>query len=335
MWNFLRELVSSPNTAPLPIVLPDTAPLPPKPNLHVTLWPSFSHFDKFWKDERLSGIRLNSAMMQGAELDSELAKVSGTFRDWRVPLYFDIKGRQLRVRKVYASSTHLELDLNHNISVETPTVVLFKAGGDRAMLAEVKDGNHLIFEGGPRYMVKEGESLHIRHRSLQVHKPIFCDYELEKIEKVVKAGFQNYYLSYVEDTEEVEQFRDMIGPKAELILKIESAAGLDFVANKFKKTPNTRLMAARGDLFVELARPHDILHAVKTIVRKDPEAFVGSRILLSVIHSPVPECDDFSDLAWLKDIGYKNFLLCDELCLKGDLLSRAVNVFDAFRNSYE
>ena len=41
-----------------------------------------------------------------------------------------------------------------------------------------------------------------------------------------------------------------------------------------------------------------------------------------------------SQLAWLYDIGYRNFMLCDELCLRGDLLGTAVNVFSAFSSSY-
>jgi hypothetical protein len=304
----------------------------PVPSLHVTLWPSFPHFDQFANDCRLSGIRLNSAMMAGAELDSELDLVKKN--KTKVPLWFDIKGRQLRIRKVYVSPTHLELDLNHAIDVECPTMVLFKAGADHALLKEVKDGTHLVFEGGPHFMVKAGESLHIRHPSLVVHEPIFCDYEIEKIEKVVKAGFNKYYLSYVEDQEEIDQLRCFIGD-AELILKIETKKGLDFALNRWKKTSNTRLMAARGDLFVELDKPHEILRSVRSLCKKDPDCFVGSRFLLSCIHSPVPECDDFSDLAWVYEMGCNNFLLCDELCLKGELLGRAVNVFDAFRKSYQ
>jgi hypothetical protein len=35
-----------------------------------------------------------------------------------------------------------------------------------------------------------------------------------------------------------------------------------------------------------------------------------------------------------KAFGYKNMMLCDELCLKEELLSRAVNVFQAFKESY-
>lgn len=309
----------------------DSLRMKPPVKLHCTLWPSFPHFSDFKNDDRLAGIRLNSAMMAGAELDSELA----TIKSHKVPLWFDIKGRQLRVREAIESADHLELIVNHPITVDLPVMVLFKAGNDGALLKEIhKGGTHLIFEKGPRYRVKPGESLHIRHKSLIVHEPVFLDYEVDKIQKVIKAGFTNFYLSYVEQQTEIDQLRELIGPDAQLILKIENQKGLDFALNKWVKTPNTHLMAARGDLFVELERPHEILSAVKGIIKKDREAFVGSRILLSVIHSPVPECDDFSDLAWLYDIGYRNFLLCDELCLKGDLLGRAVNVFDAFKESY-
>ena len=41
-------------------------------DLLVTLWPTFSHYKDFAKDYRLTGIRLNSAMMSAFELDNDL-----------------------------------------------------------------------------------------------------------------------------------------------------------------------------------------------------------------------------------------------------------------------
>lgn len=302
-------------------------------NLHVTLWPSFPHFKDFCFHPSVAGIRLNSAMIHSADLDNELKIIEDL--QPTVPLYFDVKARQLRVRETLVFPDHMELKINHPIEVETPTLVMFKAGADRALLERIEgDGKHLIFRGGPRFMVKEGESLHLRHPSLKVLGDPILDYEIEKIKKVVDAGIKRYYLSYVEDNLEIDELRKYIGSDAELILKIESQKGLDFIKTKYNKTNNTRPMAARGDLYVELDRPHEILAAMKTIIKADSNSFVGSRLLLSVINEPVPECDDFSDLAWLYDIGYRNFLLCDELCLKGDLLNRGVNVFDAFRKAY-
>ncbi len=133
---------------------------------------------------------------------------------------------------------------------------------------------------------------------------------------------------------DVDEFRKLVGDDAIVNLKIEDKKGLDYVKNTFVKTPNTVLVLARGDMYVELDRPHEILTATKTLLEKDPEAICGSRLLLSTIHDPVPSCADWNELAWLADIGYKNMMLCDELCLKEELLSRAVNAFQAFRNSY-
>jgi len=182
--------------------------------------------------------------------------------------------------------------------------------------------------------VEPGESLHIRHKSLQVFGDTFTEMELEKIEKVKKAGFKKYFLSYVESQRDVDQFIELVGKDSEIFLKIENKKGLEYVANKYNKNPNLKLVAARGDLYVELDKPHDIMQALMLIRVKDPEACVGSRILLSVVNNPVPSCADFLELAWLYDIGYRKVMLCDELCLKEDLLATAINAFESFRKAY-
>lgn len=302
-------------------------------NLSVTLWPSFPHFPRFSRDRRLSSIRLNSAMMSTTELDEELEKIS--HMDIEMPLYYDIKGRQLRVTEWIQNDKYLDIRINHAISVSTPTPVLFKAGADVALLHEVlEDGKRLKFLGGPEFLVKPGESLHIRDATLEVFGDQFTPIELEKIHKVRDAGFNHWFLSYVQSQKDVDEFRKLVGRKAEVALKIEDKQGLEYVRNYFVKTPNTRLVLARGDMYVELDRPHEILAATKLLIDRDPEAICGSRLLLSTIQDEVPSCADWNELAWLSDIGYKNFMLCDELCLKEELLSRAINAFQAFRDDY-
>lgn len=304
-------------------------------NLNVTLWPAFEHFEKFSQDERLAGLRLNSAMMHASEIDEQFKK---RVENSKIPCWFDIKGMQLRIKEVLHNKDHLEFIINRPVGVPTPTEVLFKAGEDSGTVTEIKNGVHFIFkdlENCPYYEVKEGESIHIRHPQLKVGGPVFLDYEKEKIAKTIACGIDRYYLSYVYDWNHVHEFRELIGKDADLILKIENKAGLDWVSNSWYGAPNTNLAAARGDLYVEVDMPHKIMKAVKLIIDNDPHAYVGSRMLLSMINQSVPRCADLSDLAWLYDIGYRNFLLCDELCLKDDLLSGAVNVFDSFRKEYQ
>jgi hypothetical protein len=314
--------------------------------LHVTLWPSFPHFPRFAADPRIAGIRLNSAMISQPELERELPAIA---KPGPVPLHFDIKGRQLRVAEVLEDATRLDIRLNHPIKVRTPTPVLFKAGADSALLEKVsEDGRRLTFalggpDTGPDNLVKAGESLHIRDPSLVVGGAQFTDAERDKIVAVRAAGCKRWYLSYVESQADVDEFLELVGRDAEVSLKIESKQGLRYVAREFEKRDNLRLVAARGDLYVELDKPHHILAALRFIIEEDPVAVVGSRMLLSMIPPPprdddtsglVPSCADFSELAWLHDIGYRDMLLCDELCLRGRLLGDAVNAFEAFRGAY-
>ena len=293
---------------------------------------------QFAFDQRISSIRLNSAMMSNVELDSELGIIKAMWdsnmADLR-PLFFDVKGRQLRITEVIPNTEYLDIRLNHPITVDTPTPVLFKAGADVALLEEVsEDGYRLKFKGGPTYNIKDGESLHIRDASLVVGGNQFTELELEKIKKVKDAGFKNFFLSYVECQADVDEFVNLVGDDCVINLKIENKRGMEYVQHEFVKRPGLNLVAARGDLYVELDKPHEILNAVKVIIGKDPDAIVGSRILLSTITDAVPSCVDFSELAWLYDIGYRNMMLCDELCLKGPLLKRAVAAFDAFKSDY-
>jgi hypothetical protein len=301
--------------------------------LFVTLSPSLPHFKRFVGDPRITGTRINSAMMYADEIDSELeiAQHARTYNRCNT-LFFDVKARQLRITAINATDDHLEVTINHAIEVATPTVVLFKAGEDVATLARLVDHNHLIFENGPYYNVKVGESIHIRHPSLQILDETFPAYEVKKIHKV-RPYFNHWVMSYVEGWDDVKAFRDIIGDDI-LGLKIENKRGIEFVQKEWHKCPNTFLIAAQGDMYVECDRPHEMLGAVKLIIDKDPEAWVGSRMLLSCINQDVPSASDFEQIAWLYDIGYRKMLLCDDLCITEEWLAHALNVFESFNKYY-
>lgn len=356
-----------------------------KPELLVTLWPSFPHYRGFSRDSRLAGIRLNSAMMTAPELDAELEKIR--MNPGRVPLWYDIKGRQPRIIEVIPNEDHLDLRLNHAVEVRTPCPVILKGGADHALLDHLEeDGRRLVFRGGPRYQVKAGESLYLRDPNLRIKGDILTPDEIAKIEKVRAAGFKRWFLSYVEQQSDLDRFQELVGKDAEIWLKIESMAGLRFVSEQFRKRDNLVLVAARGDLYVEIDKPHRIGQALRLIVDKDPKACVASRIMLSVVDktadtetlwryrdaddnefylsqptesgwvrspltgealqmtpektylgankivcNPVPSCADFLELEWLWWFGYRRMMLCDEMCLREDLLTTCVNAFDAWR----
>lgn len=117
---------------------------PKEVDLMVTLWPSFPHFPLFAEDSRLWGIRLNSAMVSNPELERDLG-LMGSLDKTKVPLLFDVKGRQLRITDVHLNPDHLDITMNHPVSVKTPVVVLFKAGEDYAILDKVTEDGYRYF----------------------------------------------------------------------------------------------------------------------------------------------------------------------------------------------
>lgn len=334
--------------------------------LMATLWPDFPHYSLFAHDSRLNGIRLNSATITCEEFEADLKNFQPMLNS-TMPLYFDVKGRQLRITEVLPNQEYLDIRINHPIKVKTPIKVFFKGGTDYALLLRIEeDGRRLIFQDGPDFVVMPGESIHIHDPNLVSWGPQFIESELRKISIAREAGFTRFFQSYVQSGRDVDEFRELVGPDSLIMLKIEDKKGLEYVAKEFKKQDNLVLVVARGDLFVELNRPSKIISAQKLIIEKDQDACIGSRLMLSVQQPTIPQirrafnyivkhhpdqdkvdeimqylmsprsvsCADLCELTWLADLGYRNFMLCDELCLHKELLESAIVAFDELINSY-
>ncbi len=117
-----------------------------------------------------------------------------------------------------------------------------------------------------------------------------------------ELGLTKVMLSYVESVADVEEVKNLL-PNAEVVCKIETQKGLGFARRE--KSKHGQLMAARGDLYVEVLQPHKIIPALKDIIQADPNAIVASRILDSLAWTPVPVSADISDIAFLLEVGYR------------------------------
>ena len=191
-----------------------------EPELLVTLWPTFAHFSRFANDPLISGVRLNTAKISVEQLDEDFTDFQ--LNSFTAPLWFDIKGRQLRIEEVCPNkSGPPDIILNHQIYVKTPTRILLKAGADSAEISTLsRDGRRLSLCKGPFWNIESGESVHIRDSSLWVFGETFTSFELTKIEKARQAGFTRYFLSYVETQRDVDQFSELVGHDSEVWLKI-------------------------------------------------------------------------------------------------------------------
>jgi pyruvate kinase len=133
-------------------------------------------------------------------------------------------------------------------------------------------------------------------------------------------------LSFVEKPEDAAEVRALL-PGAEVVLKIESQRGLHLA--RVHGAKHGRLMAARGDLYVEVGLPHAIVSAVRDLIRSDPRAIVASRLFPSLARGPVPAATDVGDVAFLLSLGYRTFMLGDEVCLRRDSVIAALNLLEA------
>ncbi|MBI5065395.1 hypothetical protein HZA97_04095 [Candidatus Woesearchaeota archaeon] len=293
----------------------------------VTVPPYAPFISEVAKHPVVSGLRLNTVMPVKESLEELLLRLQSLAKG--KPVFIDLKGRQLRTAS-YATPPFTEVKISHKISVNTPVTAYFGNGREHATLSEV-DGDKLIFLDGPQRVVGPGESINIPDSSLVIQGSL-TETDLKYIEAAKKVGMHDYMLSFVESAADVAELK-RLDEKANIVAKIESVKGLDFVRKEYKN--NFRLMAARGDLYVEVSRPHQVLEAVESIVEKDKNAIAASRILSSMALSPEPSCEDISDVAYLIKSGYKTLMLGDEVCLKRDPVIGALNLLAAIFRRYD
>ncbi|MBI2666265.1 hypothetical protein HYX13_01500 [Candidatus Woesearchaeota archaeon] len=303
-----------------------------EPKAIVTVPPYAPFIDEIVEHPLVSGIRLNIVMpLKGSRRDNlkRLQDLAG-YKD----LWIDLKCRQLRI-KTYGVPPFTEVELSHIIGVNTPTTAYFTGGKEGKIPVTVLavEGNKLIMQDGPHRVVGPGESINIPDSSLKI-EGYFTETDLQYITAAKEIGLHRYMLSFVEKKEDIDALRGF-DKNAKIIAKIESQKGLGYVAKEWNKNQETRLMAARGDLYMEVKKPHEILDAVEGIVAKDPSAIAASRILDSFADSLEPTCQDISDIDNLLRMGYRTFMLGDEVCLRRESVLSALNLLNAVCERYK
>ncbi len=273
----------------------------------------------------VAGFRLNTVMPTRGGAGEALDRLTAHGQ----PLWVDLKGRQLRVVGA-AIPPFTAVELSHPLSVSTPCSAFFSDGQEYARI-EAVDGKRIILTEGVRRLIGPGESVNVPHPSLQIHGTL-TDTDKAYLAEMQKRGMKQVMLSYVETESDVAEVASLLS-NAEVVLKIETQRGLALA--KRVGASAGQLMAARGDLFVEVERPHHILNALQTIIQADPNAIVASRILDSLARSSTPSSADISDIAWLLQLGYRTFMLGDSVCLQRDSVLEALNVLQAIWQDWQ
>ena len=270
------------------------------------------------------GFRLNTVM----PLRAGPAEAIGRLQEFGQPLWIDLKGRQLRVVGA-AIPPYTEVRLSHPIRVRTPVDAFLSDGYERVRVMAV-DGDRLILADGPRRLIGPGESVNIIDPSLVVEGTL-TETDRIYLATMRELGLRQVMLSYVESVSDVEEVQRLL-PGAEVMLKIESRRGLAFARQQAASVG--RLMAARGDLYVEVLRPHRIVSALRDIIEADPQAVVASRLLESLAHDSVPDSADIGDIAFLLSLGYRTFMLGDAICFQRESVLAALNLLEAIAGQF-
>lgn len=287
--------------------------------------PPYAGFlDEVARHPLVCGFRLNTVMpVRGGP-----AEALERLRAFEQPLWVDLKGRQLRVVGA-AIPPYTEVRISHPVRVDTPVDAFFSDGSECVQVVDV-DGDRLILADGPRRLIGPGESVNIVHPSLRIEGTL-TGTDRAYLAAMQELGLRRVLLSYVETASDVEEVRALL-PNADVMLKIETQRGLDYARQH--GAAQGRLVAGRGDLFVEVLRPHRIVGALRDIIAADPQAVVASRVLDSLAHHPVPASADIGDVAFLLGLGYRTFLLGDALCLRRDTLLEALNLLEAIAGQF-
>ena len=290
----------------------------------VTAPPYATYLDEVAEHPLVCGLRLNTVMpVRGGPVEA-LERL----RAFGLPLWVDLKGRQLRVVGA-AIPPYTHVRLSHPIRVDTPVDAFFSDGSECVRVVAV-DGDRLILADGPRRLVGPGESVNIVHPSLEIEGTL-TDTDRAYLAAMAGLGLDTVMLSYVERPSDVEEVHRLL-PGAEVACKIETSRGLDYA--RMHGTAHGRLVAARGDLYVEVLRPHRIVGALRAIIAADPQAVVASRLFDSLANHPVPASADIGDVAFLLSLGYRTFLLGDAICLQRDTVLEALNLLRAVAGEY-
>jgi pyruvate kinase len=295
-------------------------------NVHaiVTAPPYATYLDEVAEHPLVCGLRLNTVMpVRGGP-----AKAIERLRAFGQPLWVDLKGRQLRVVGG-AIPPYTCVRLSHPIRVDTPVDAFFSDGKECVRVVDV-DGDRLILADGPRRLVGPGESVNIVHSSLQIEGTL-TETDRAYLAAMRSLGLNKVMLSYVERPSDIKEVQRLL-PGAEVVCKIETVQGLNYA--RAHGAAYGRLMAARGDLYVEVLRPHHVVGALRTVVTADPQAMVASRLFDSLAAHPVPTSADIGDVAFLISLGYRTFLLGDVVCLQRDTVIEALNLLQAIAGEF-
>jgi len=310
--------------------------------------PPLAKFRSLAENPIVESIRLNTTLPLETPLKEVLSHVqseAGT-----KPVWIDLKTRQLRIagyRVQFLKDREIHyISLTHRIKLDIPSEVFIDNANYAGTAVDLVGHNTLVIEGSVEKRrglplpsqgqvgIRPGMSVNILSPSLVI-EGFLTRKDRKYIEAGKKLGMNNIMLSYVENESDITNVLN-INPVAKIVAKIESKKGLDFIDLAYPKyAKRMDLMAARGDLYTELDKPDKIIDACKKVIKANPGAIFASRMLESLANvDDTPRCAELFDVYCGILMGYKRFLVGDDICSKKDSIESALGLFRVLAEKY-
>jgi pyruvate kinase len=157
--------------------------------------------------------------------------------------------------------------------------------GDRVS-AEIETGGHV--EGRP--------GVHVPSERRQMRAP--TDEDLALDERVATFGVEYIALSFVRAATDVAALREVVGRRAGIVAKIETATAMQDLDSIVESAD--AVMVARGDLGIDVPLedvPHLQKYIVRTCVERAVPVITATQMLESMVVAPSPTRAEVSDVA--------------------------------------
>jgi pyruvate kinase len=233
-----------------------------------------------------------------------------------IGILMDLQGPKLRVGKFEKAPVELQKGQTFCLdSLDQPGDASRVSFPHPEILGHLKPGTFLLLDDGKlklevqKVYNERVETLVLQGGMLSDHKgvnipnlqlPISSLTEKDRLDALFAVEMQADFLalSFVQTPDDLEELRNLVGHKVQIISKIEKPLALEHLDNIIPLSD--AIMVARGDLGVEMP-PEDVPILQKHIIRlcklQGKPVIVATQMLESMITNPTPTRAEASDVA--------------------------------------
>lgn len=278
--------------------------------------------EQVFQNPLIDGVRMNTGVQTFYSPEEVVRYLKNLAEKYKKKLWIDLKGRQLRITK-WADPQYSCIEVNHNIRCTEEAKIHFRNGGV-SKIVRVENGNQIYVDPLPSEALGAGQSINILSENLKI-EGYLTQLDQEYLKACKKFEIYTIMASFVESFEDMMEITRVL-PQAQIVAKIESKKGIEFALKQ--KFPN--LMVARDDLFLQTGQGYEMMKALYQLINVAPNAICASKIFSSLEYRKAPDFADFSDLQLMYNLGYRRFMLSDNI--SNYKLVEALKAWEVFVN---